>query len=167
MYLHDTIRMKLNISPTMVIPGDHCDMPPKSEWLNWAMVPPPDRSARNIVRTASVETEWRMETRSINASSFNGIASSLIVQASRGPGYLFLPTLRDRDIAQNAKGSGGHQDLLIHFPSLLETVNGGVEVLLACIARSQMDARPGYRGSSGRAGEVISSSKIRPRHLHR
>src|SRR6188472_4194648 len=91
----------------MVIPGDHCDMPPKSEWLNWAMVPPPDRSARNMVRTASVETEWRMETRSINASSFNGMGVSLIGHASHAPGYLFLPTLRDRDIARNAKVSGG------------------------------------------------------------
>src|SRR6476620_2967338 len=84
-------RLLLNMSPTMVIPGDHCDMPPKSEWLNWAMVPPPDRSARNIVRTASVETEWRIETRSIKASSFNGMSVLLIVDASHGPGYLFLP----------------------------------------------------------------------------
>jgi hypothetical protein len=37
----------------MLMPGDHWDIPPKSEWLNWAMLPPPDRSARRIVRTAS------------------------------------------------------------------------------------------------------------------
>jgi hypothetical protein len=24
----------LNMSPTMAMPGDHCDMPPKSAWLN-------------------------------------------------------------------------------------------------------------------------------------
>src|SRR6478609_9836481 len=65
----------------MVIPGDHWDMPPKSEWLNWAMVPPPERSARKMVRTASGETEWRRATRVINPSSFNGMIVVLTVTA--------------------------------------------------------------------------------------
>ena len=30
----------LNISPTIVIPGDHCDMPPKLGWLNCAIRSP-------------------------------------------------------------------------------------------------------------------------------
>src|SRR6185312_7076437 len=102
-------RLLLNMSPTMVIPGDHCDMPPKSEWLNWAMVPPPDRSARNIVRTASVETEWRMENRSINASSFNGMSVllNLVMDPVIGP----ADKPRNRVIAH--KGGGGYQDLLV------------------------------------------------------
>jgi hypothetical protein len=29
----------LNMSATMVIPGDHCDMPPKWAWLNSTMPP--------------------------------------------------------------------------------------------------------------------------------
>src|ERR1700687_2816029 len=52
-------------------------MPPKSEWLNWAMLPPPERSARRIVRTASAETEWRIETREMNPSSFGGMVAVL------------------------------------------------------------------------------------------
>jgi len=55
------------MSPTMVIPGDHCDIPPKSGWLNWAMLPP--RSAYRIVRTASGATECRLERREIRTSS--------------------------------------------------------------------------------------------------
>jgi hypothetical protein len=39
-------KLLLNISATIVMPGDHCDMPPNSGWLNWAMLPPPNRSAR-------------------------------------------------------------------------------------------------------------------------
>jgi|SRR5882724_1384174 len=71
----------LNISPTMDIPGDHCDIPPKSEWRNCAMRPPLERSARRIVRTASGETECRIETRSMNPSSSNGMVS---IQLSTG-----------------------------------------------------------------------------------
>jgi hypothetical protein len=59
------------------MPGDHCDIPPKSGWLNCAMVPPPERSACRIVRTASAETEWRIETREMNPSSFSGMVAIL------------------------------------------------------------------------------------------
>jgi hypothetical protein len=47
-----------------------------SAWLNWAIVPPPERSARSIVRTASGETECLSDTREIKLSSFSGIESS-------------------------------------------------------------------------------------------
>src|SRR6266404_8155963 len=67
----------LNISPTIVMPGNHWDIPPNSGWLNCAMVPPPERSARRIVRTASAETEWRIETREMNPSSFSGMVAIL------------------------------------------------------------------------------------------
>src|ERR1700680_706472 len=46
------------------------------------MVPPPERSARRIVRTASAETEWTMETRAINPSSFNGMIAVLSYPAA-------------------------------------------------------------------------------------
>jgi len=38
------------------------------------MVPPPERSARKIVRTASGVTEWRMETPDMKPYSFGGMA---------------------------------------------------------------------------------------------
>ena len=36
----------LNMSPTIDMPGDHCDIPPKSAWLNWAIRPPPAPESR-------------------------------------------------------------------------------------------------------------------------
>jgi len=61
------------------VPDDHWDIPPKSGWLNWAMWPPPDRSAWRIVRTASGETEFRIATRATNPSSFRGMMTPCVV----------------------------------------------------------------------------------------
>jgi hypothetical protein len=40
------------------------------------MLPPPERSARKIVRTASGEIEWRIATREMNPSSLIGMVIS-------------------------------------------------------------------------------------------
>jgi hypothetical protein len=79
----------LNMSPTMVIPGDLCDMPPKSAWLNCAIRPPPDRSARSTVRTASAETECLMARRVIKASS---VTSSVLPMAIAFSGWPTWPS---------------------------------------------------------------------------
>ena len=64
----------LNISPTIDMPGDHCDIPPKSAWLNWAIRPPPLRRAASTTCTAAGETECFFAIRSTRSPSFADIS---------------------------------------------------------------------------------------------
>jgi hypothetical protein len=63
----------LNMSPTIDVPGDHRDMPPKSAWLNWAIRPPPLRRADMTTWTAAADTECRLARRSINSLSVSAV----------------------------------------------------------------------------------------------
>jgi hypothetical protein len=64
----------LNMSPTIDMPGDHCDIPPKSAWLNWAIRPPPLRSAASTTWTAADDTACFFAIRSTNSSSLTDIS---------------------------------------------------------------------------------------------
>jgi hypothetical protein len=57
------------------------------------MVPPPERSARKIVRTASGEIECLSETRDIKLSSSSGTMTPLFLQSDV--------------VGNNAKAKGG------------------------------------------------------------
>src|SRR5664279_2321886 len=63
----------LNMSPTMDMPGDHCDIPPKSAWLNWAIRPPPLRRALSTTPTAAGDTECFFAIRSTRSLSLTDI----------------------------------------------------------------------------------------------
>ena len=63
------LRPSLHMSPIMVIPPDHCDMPPNSGWLNCAMAPPLAFSARSTALIASSEIAWRDASLAINRAS--------------------------------------------------------------------------------------------------
>ena len=62
------------MSPTIDMPGDHCDIPPKSAWLNWAILPPPRRRAVITTCTAAGDTEYLFAIRSTNSSSLADIS---------------------------------------------------------------------------------------------
>jgi hypothetical protein len=65
----------MNISPTIDIPGDHWDIPPKSGWLNCAMLPPLDRSACRLCELRPGILNAGLRRGRINPSSFNGMVS--------------------------------------------------------------------------------------------
>jgi hypothetical protein len=68
----------LNMSPTIDMPGDHWDIPPKSAWLNWAIRPPPLRRAASTTCTAAGETECFFAIWSTRSLSFADISGFLI-----------------------------------------------------------------------------------------
>ena len=68
------------MSPTIDMPGDHCDIPPKSAWLNWAIRPPPLRRAASTTCTAAGETECFFAIRSTRSPSFADISCFLILR---------------------------------------------------------------------------------------
>src|ERR1700742_2094089 len=74
------LRCVLYISHTLDMPGDHCDIPPKSAWLNWAIRPPPLRRAASTTCTAAGETECLFAIRSTRSPSFADISGFLILR---------------------------------------------------------------------------------------
>jgi hypothetical protein len=54
--------------------GDHCDIPPKSAWLNCAIRPPPLRRAVMTTCTAAGDTECLFAKSSTNSPSVSAIS---------------------------------------------------------------------------------------------